>query len=353
MTNEILSEIRGHAGVLTLNRPKAINALNQTMIDEMTAVLRQWQDDDRVKLVILRGAGDRGLCAGGDVAALYHDALEGGTAGAHFWKTEYELNYLISTYSKPYVALMEGIVLGGGIGVSAHASHRIVSEDSRIGMPEVGIGYSPDAGGSYLLSQAADRLGRHLAYTAIHVGAAEAIDTGFADYFVPKDKLDALVERLVESGDPADIEKFTEEVGRGFGEERAEMVEVYAAETAEETLARLQELAATRGDGHWAAKAAKRMSLNSPLGIRVTEESLNRTASMSFAETLTQEFWMSVNMQKHKEFVEGIRAQIIDKDRNPSWEYESIGAVPADVVASILEPGEGSVEAPAFDASED
>lgn len=351
--NEIMSEIRGHAGVLTLNRPKAINALNQTMIDEMTAMLRQWQDDERVKLVILRGAGDRGLCAGGDVAALYHDALEGGTAGAHFWKTEYELNYLISTYPKPYVALMEGIVLGGGIGVSAHASHRIVTEDSRIGMPEVGIGYSPDAGGSYLLSRAADRLGRHLAYTAIHVGAAEAIETGFADYFVPKDRLDALVEQLVESASPEDIEKFTEELGRGFGEDRAEMVEVYAAETAEETLARLQELAAAGGEGHWAAKAAKRMSLNSPLGIRVTEESLNRTASMSIAETLTQEFWMSVNMQKHKEFVEGIRAQIIDKDRNPSWEYESIGVVPADVVESILEPTEGSVEAPAFDASED
>lgn len=349
MTEEIIHEIRGHAGVLTLNRPKAINALNQSMIDEMTEVLKDWQGDSRVKLVILRGAGERGLCAGGDVAALYHDALEGGAAGAHFWKTEYELNYLISTYPKPYVALMEGIVLGGGIGVSAHASHRIVCEDSRIGMPEVGIGYSPDAGGSFLLSRAADRLGRHLAYTAIHVGAAEAIDTGFADYFVPKDKLDSLVERLVESGDPADIEQFTEEIGLGFGEDRTQMVEVYAAETAEETLTRLQELAAKGGEGHWAAKAAKRMGLNSPLGIRVTEESLNRNASMSFAETLTQEFWMSVNMQKHKEFAEGIRAQIIDKDRKPSWEYESIGAVPADVVAAVLEPFEGSVEAPSFD----
>lgn len=349
MTNEIIHEIRGHAGVITLNRPKAINALNQTMIDKMTAVLKDWQDDDRVALVILRGAGERGLCAGGDVAALYHDALEGGTAGAHFWKTEYELNYLISTYPKPYVALMEGIVLGGGIGVSAHASHRIVSEDSRIGMPEVGIGYSPDAGGSYLLSRAADRLGRHLAYTAIHVGAAEAIDTGFADYFVPKKRLDALVEKLVESGNAADVENFTDEVGPGFGDDRAEMVEVYAAETAEETLARLQDLAATGDEGHWAAKAAKRMGLNSPLGIRVTEESLNRNASMSFAETLTQEFWMSVNMQKHKEFVEGIRAQIVDKDRNPSWEYESVGAVPADVVASILEPADSSVKAPAFE----
>ena len=342
MDKEILSEVRGRAGVITLNRPKAMNALNLGMIREMRRVLDAWAVDDAIDLVIVRGAGERGLCAGGDIATLYRDALAGGSDGAVFWKEEYELNHLISTYPKPYVPLMTGIVLGGGIGISAHGSHRVVTDDSRIGMPEVGIGYSPDAGGSHLLSRAPEGLGRHLAYTALHVGAAEAIDTGFADVFVPQERLGALVEKLCGDGDPEVIREFARETGPGFGADRREMAEVYATTDPAEILTRLD-----GSDSEWAAKAARAIRRNSPLGIRVTEESLNRNLVLDLAGTLMQEFWMSLNMQRHPEFAEGIRAQIIDKDRNPTWEYATLDDVPADVVSAVFEPVDGAVP-PAF-----
>lgn len=331
----VQSEVRGRAGVVTLNRPEAINALNLDMIRELHRVLRAWADDDAVALVILRGAGERGLCAGGDIASLYHDALSQGSDGAVFWKEEYELIHYIANYPKPYVSLMEGIVLGGGIGVSAHGSHRVVTDDSRIGMPEVGIGYSPDAGGSYLLARSADRLGRHLAYTALHVGAAEAIDTGFADVFVPKDSLGALVDALCEAGDPSVLDQFVTPIGPGFGDDRAEMVDAYAAETAAETLTRLEELEAVGSE--WAAKAAKAMRRSSPLGIVIAQAVLD--APLDLADTLTREFWMSLHMQRGPEFVEGIRAQIIDKDRNPTWTHTSLADVPD--VSDYFDPIDG------------
>ena len=231
MTEELLSRVEGRAGVITLNRPKALNALTQGMIDEMTRVLTEWADDDAVDLVILRGAGERGLCAGGDIAYLYNDVGDGRNA-ARFWKTEYELNSLIKHYPKPYVAIMNGIVLGGGIGVSAHGSYRIVTDDSRIGMPEVSIGYSPDVGGSHLLAHAPDNVGKHLGFTGLHVGAAEAIEVGLADAFVPEKALEGLVDELARTGDVSVIAGAATEPEGGFGDARAEMAQVYSLDTA-------------------------------------------------------------------------------------------------------------------------
>nr|WP_269208585.1 enoyl-CoA hydratase/isomerase family protein [Corynebacterium aquatimens] len=344
----MLSTVEGRAGVITLNRPKALNALTQGMIDEMTRVLGAWAEDDSVELVILRGAGERGLCAGGDIAYLYNDVGDGRNA-ARFWKAEYELNSLIKHYPKPYVAIMNGIVLGGGIGVSAHGSHRIVTDDSRIGMPEVSIGYSPDVGGSYLLAHAPDNLGKHLGFTGLHVGAAEALEAGLADTYVPADALEGLVAELAQTGDVSLIDKAAVTPQGGFGDARAEMVEVYSLDTAEEVLAALEELQATHGEDHWSKAPLKAMKRNSPLGIKVTEHTLKRAADMTLEEALTQEFWMSMNMQAHPEFKEGIRAQIIDKDRNPKWTYGSLEEVPADVVSGILTPlDDGRFEPPAF-----
>ena len=335
MASHVLHEKRGRAGIITLNRPKAINALTLEMFEEITRILRGWESDPDVALVILRGAGERGLCAGGDIASLYQDAKVGGTMGQTFWKVEYELDYYIHTYPKPYVAIMNGIVLGGGVGLSALSAHRIVTDDSRVGMPETGIGYSPDAGGTYLLSRSPDRLGRHLAYTGLYVGAAETIDVGLADHYVPQDQLELLVSELASTGDVGVIERFAQPLGPGFGDDRDEMTAVYAAATPEETLERLSELAERNEDDHWSHKAAKAMRRNSPLGIKVAETTLNRGADMTLAEALTQEYWFSLNMQRHPEFVEGIRAQIVEKDRNPSWTYATLADVPANVVSDL------------------
>lgn len=333
MTESVLVSKEGRAGIITLNRPKALNALNLEMIRAMTRTLKEWESDDSIALVIVRGAGDRALCAGGDIAALYADA----ELGPVFFKEEYELNHLIASYPKPYVPLMKGIVLGGGVGVSSHGSHRIVTDSTRLGMPEVGIGFAPDAGGSYVLAQSPDRLGRHLAYTSVHVGAAEAIDLGFADYYVTDDQLDDVVEALASTGDVEEIKKFASDPGESFAGDRAEMVDVYSADGVEETLNRLHELAEKESEEHWAAKAAKKIRNHPPLSLKVTELLLERASVGTLAEALTTEYWMSLNMRTDGDFLEGVRAQIIEKDRNPKWSHSSLEDVDANTVVAILD----------------
>ena len=186
---EVLTRIDNGVGRLTLNRPKAINSLTQTMVDIMAAVLADWAADDSVRAVILDGAGERGLCAGGDVVALYHSARAGGAEARKFWFDEYRVNALIGAFGKPYVSLMDGIVMGGGVGVGAHGNVRVVTETTKMAMPEVGIGFIPDVGGTYLLSRAPGRIGLHAALTGSPFSGADAIALGFADHFVPHDKL--------------------------------------------------------------------------------------------------------------------------------------------------------------------
>ncbi|AHI19410.1 MAG: enoyl-CoA hydratase/isomerase family protein [Corynebacterium casei] len=333
MTESVQTAKEGNAGIITLNRPKALNALDLDMIRAMTKTLKAWESDDSVALVIVRGAGDRAFCAGGDIAALYADA----EVGPVFFREEYELNHLIATYSKPYVPLMKGIVLGGGVGVSSHGSHRIATDTTRLGMPEVGIGFAPDAGGSYVLAKSRDRLGRHLAYTSVHVGAAEAIDLGFADFYVTDDKLDALTEALSSSGDVTEIEKFTSEPGESFPGDRAEMVDVYSADSVEDTLERLRILARNNPEEHWAVKAEQKISNHPPLSLKVTELLLDRASVSTLPDALTTEYWMSLNMRTDGDFLEGVRAQIIEKDRNPKWSHTSLEEVDTSAVVAILD----------------
>ena len=333
MTEKVLVSKAGHAGIITLNRPTALNALDLEMIRALSQTLKEWASDDDIALVVIRGAGDRAFCAGGDIAALYADA----ELGPVFFKEEYELNHLIASYPKPYVPLMKGVVLGGGVGVSSHGSHRIVTNSTRLGMPEVGIGFAPDAGGSYILANSRDRLGYHLAYTAVHVGAAEAIDLGFADYYVTDDKLDELVEVLASSGDVTEIEKFASDPGESFADDRAEMVDVYSADSVEETLKRLQDLSEGKPDDHWSVKAAKKISNHPPLSLKVTELLLERASVGTLGEALTTEYWMSLNMRQDGDFLEGVRALIIEKDKNPKWSHSHLQDVDAGAVLEILD----------------
>lgn len=209
-TEDVLFERRGHLGIVTLNRPKAANALNDGMVKAMLRQLTAWADDDAVATVLVRGAGDRGLCAGGDIVAIYKDMLHGGTATADFWADEYRLNALISHYPKPYVAFMDGLVLGGGVGVSAHGSVRVVTERTRTGMPETTIGFVPDVGGTLLLSRSPGEAGTHAALTGAHLSGADALFLGLADHFVPSGNLPALAEALESSTAEAAVERFAQ-----------------------------------------------------------------------------------------------------------------------------------------------
>ena len=196
---EVLFERRGQLGHVILNRPRAINALTHGMITAITAQLLAWRDEPSVATVLITGNGERGLCAGGDIVGLYRAATEGDPdSAARFWADEYRMNALIAEYPKPYVAIMDGIVLGGGIGIGAHGSHRIVTERSSLGLPEVGIGFVPDVGSTWLLSRAPGELGTHVALTAGSVGARTPILLGLADALVPSDRLDELVAALVD-----------------------------------------------------------------------------------------------------------------------------------------------------------
>lgn len=330
---EVVAEVRGKAGVITLNRPQALNALNQNMVELLDQALREFATNDDITLVILRGAGERGLCAGGDIVALYNDAKNNGIAGAKFWHDEYQLNHYISEYPKPYVAIMNGIVLGGGIGVSGHGSHRIVTDDTRLGMPETGIGFVPDVGGTYLLSHAPANLGVHLGLTGAHVGAAEAIATGLADFYVETSKLEPLVQQLCDTGDVSVIDDFTSVMEPAFAGAVDEISVAYEGSCVEDILEQLDAVASS-----WAAEAATKIRRNSPLAVKVTLESIQRARGKSLAEALETEYLVSNNMHRSADFREGVRAQVVDKDRNPRWSPSTLSEVTQEDVEKIFAP---------------
>jgi enoyl-CoA hydratase len=324
---EVLFERRGHLGVITLNRPKAVNALNAGMVEAMLQQLTAWADDDAVATVLVRGAGDRGLCAGGDIVAIYQDMLAGGGATADFWATEYRLNALISRYPKPYVAFMDGLVLGGGVGISAHGSVRVVTERTRTGMPETTIGFVPDVGGTLLLFRAPGECGTHAALTGAHLSGADALFLGLADHFVPSESLPALAEALESSTAAAAVGRFVQEPpASALAQQRAWIDSAYTADDVEAILRRL------RAAGGEAADAAATIEAKSPTAVKLTLASLRRVRGLSLEEALAQEYRVGLRSLKGTDFREGIRAQVVDKDRNPQWKPASLAEVtPADV----------------------
>ncbi|MGO4585246.1 enoyl-CoA hydratase/isomerase family protein [Arthrobacter sp. 2RAF6] len=319
---EVLFEKRGHLGVITLNRPKAVNALTAGMVHAMLDQLTAWADDDAVKTVLVHGAGDRGLCAGGDIVAIYDDILRRGDQTADFWAAEYRLNSLIARYPKPYVAFMDGLVLGGGVGISAHGSVRVVTERTRTGMPETTIGFVPDVGGTLLLSRSPGESGTHAALTGAHLSGADALFLGLADHFVPSESLPALAEALESSTAEAAVGSFVREPpASALSGQREWIDDAYASDDAEEIVARLR---AAGGD---AAAAADTIEAKSPTAVKVTLESLRRVRELSLEEALEQEYRVGVRCLAGPDFREGIRAQVVDKDRNPQWKPASLAEV--------------------------
>jgi enoyl-CoA hydratase len=330
---EVLFERRGGLGHIILNRPRAINALTTGMVLAIQPRLDAWAEDDTVHTVLLTGAGERGLCAGGDIVSLYNDAKSGQLANsAHFLRNEYRLNSAIANYPKPYVAIMDGIVLGGGIGLSAHGSHRVVTGRSKIGMPETGIGFFPDVGGTWLLSHAPGELGTHLALTAGSVGAGDAIAVGLADFFVPSDGIPALIAAL----ESTDADTAIAAAARPAPESplaacRPSLDDAYSAPSAGEIVEWLG-----------ADPAAAEILSKSPTAVSVTLEALRRARSMpSLEAALAQEFRMAQHVLLASDFIEGVRAQVIDKDRRPKWSPATLAAVRPEDVAAYFEPVAG------------
>ncbi|RFA18150.1 enoyl-CoA hydratase/isomerase family protein [Subtercola boreus] len=341
-TAEVMFDRRGRLGEIALDRPRAINALTHDMVTLIRRQLDEWAEEPGVETVVLLGRGERGLCAGGDIVSLHADATSGdGAASLAFWRDEYALNAAIAQFPKPYVAFMDGIVLGGGVGLSAHGSHRIVTERSKVGLPETGIGFIPDVGATWLLTRVPGRLGTYLALSAAIVGAADAIMAGLADTYVPSDRLPRLLLAL-ETAD-ADVAIAAHAATAPAAEldaARGWIDEAFAAHSVPGILAGLRRDPANG----MALAVADTIEQKSPIAVAVTLESLNRVAALpSLNAALEQELRVSMHALRSHDFAEGVRAQVIDRDRNPQWEPRSASEVDQGRVEAYFEP---SISAP-------
>ena len=341
MTDEILTRVDGSVGYVTLNRPKALNSLNQTMVDALATVLTAWSADDAIETVVLDGAGERGLCAGGDVVALRQSALGDGADARKFWSDEYRVNRLIGRFPKPYVALMDGIVMGGGVGLSAHGSVRVVTDTTKLAMPEVGIGFIPDVGGTYVLAQTPGGLGLYAALTGSTFTGADAIALGFADHFVPHDKLADFKADIAGNGIDTALRRHTvEPPPSNLAAQRYWIDECFG--TAESPRPLLDIVAGlSEHDAGPANDAATVIAGRSPISVAVTREAIRRAADhLSLEDALIQEYRVSCASLRSHDFVEGIRAQLVDKDRNPKWSPSSLAAVTREDIDAYFAPAD-------------
>lgn len=339
----ILAEVRNQVGHLTLNRPADLNAVDLTMVRKLQQQLEAWQGDDAVRLVVLRATGERAFCAGGDIRGMHESFSAGDGEYLVFFEEEYALDLLIHNYPKPFLALMDGFVLGGGMGLAQGASHRVLSEHARMAMPETAIGYFPDVGGSYFLPRLGVALGNYLGLTGTHIRSADALYTGLADYCVPRDSFASLDQALDK--------------------------QIWSAQAGQQLTQLLQELAVTnlpageiqsvRGaiDKHfahattreirdslanenspdyqaWAERTLASIDGKSPLAMEVTLELLRRGSTLSLADCFRQEMHLNRQWFEEGDIMEGIRALIIDKDKMPQWNPSRLEDVsPARVAA--------------------
>ncbi len=334
--SDIDIRIEGHAGRITLNRPKALNAMTYEMCLAIEAAFDQWCDDDAVQLVLFDAAGDRAFCSGGDIADLYEQGTKGNFAyGQKFWADEYRLNHKIFTYPKPVISFLQGFTMGGGVGIGCHGSHRIVGESSQIAMPECGIGLVPDVGGSLLLALAPGRLGEYLGITATRMGPQDAIFSGFADHYIPELNWPDLIGKLTRTGDPDVISQAAKPASGGtFEGQMAQINTLFAGETLSDILTDLR-----HASGSFAETALKMIGRSSPLSAACTVEMMHRLRgpSLSMEKALELEYRFTYRASEHGDFLEGIRAAIIDKDRKPKWQYADAD-VPLAAVAKMLQP---------------
>ena len=339
---EVLFERRGAAGLITLNRPKALNALSHGMVLAMRAQLEAWAQDDAVTRVIVTGAGERAFCAGGDIRALY----DLGKAGRHaealkFWADEYPLNTLIKTYRKPYIALIDGIAMGGGIGVSVHGSHRVAGDRCSFAMPEVSIGFFPDVGATWFLPRMPGETGAYCALTGERFNAADGVACGLATQRVASARFPELIEALTGTVSvDAVLGAFSEPAGEGPVTARRSAIDrLFKGDTVEDILAALDhEAQSTGADADWAAKTAATMRTKSPTSLKLALAQVRRGATCDFATCMRMEFRIVSRIVHDRDFYEGVRAVLVDKDNTPRWSPATLDAVSDDEIERHFAP---------------
>ena len=329
MSEDIFIRKSGYIGHITLNRPDVLNSLTYSMILSIEKALIEWETDENISLIIIDANGDRAFCAGGDIQILYENGFKKNFAyGKKFWADEYRLNERIANYKKPFVAFMQGFTMGGGVGVSCHGSHRIVGETSNIAMPECSIGLVPDVGGSFLLAKLPGNMGIFLGVTGKRMKASDAIYCGFADYFIPETKWKDLKKKLIETGNIDWIKKFLERteisvIENSFSQISEAMVDI----SFKNIESRLKH--------PFFEKDLSALRFNSPISVAYTIMMLKmEKVRNNISDALDAEYSFTARSQEFGDFQEGIRAAVIDKDRNPLWKHKSL----ADVTEEDLQP---------------
>lgn len=336
-TKDLLVRRDGVAGVISLNRPQAIHALTVEMDHAMTEALLAWKDEPEVQSVILDHAEGRGFCAGGDVALVRQSALtDGGERGRRFFFEEYQLNHLLFTYPKPIVAFIDGITMGGGVGISQPAKFRVATENTRLAMPETGIGLFPDVGGGWYLSRLPGRLGQFLALTGARLDGSECLWTGLATHYLPSEGLAEAKGRIAHGHDPAQVLAalaVTPPEPRIAGNAQA-IARHFASDRFEDILASLE-----AEDSDWAAKELATLRTKSPQACKVALHQLAEAATLdSFEANMALEYRIAARVLMLPDFAEGVRAVLVDKDRSPIWNPATPEGVSDDLIASIFAP---------------
>ncbi|MEM7739596.1 MAG: enoyl-CoA hydratase/isomerase family protein [Pseudomonadota bacterium] len=327
----VLVRKQGRVGRITLNRPKALHALNFAMCTTITTALLAWRNDPDVDVVVVDHAeGTRGFCAGGDVLFLAESGRDDGRAGAEFFALEYRLNTLIKEYPKPYVALMDGVTMGGGVGISVHGTHRVATERTVFAMPEAGIGLAPDVGGGYFLSRLDGELGMWLALSGARLKGQDVLAAGIATHFMSSDELAGLVEALCAEGIAA-LPPPTGPVEASYEPHRAEIDRAFSAGSVEEIIDRLQ------AGSEWAKGAAHEMAAKSPLTMKVAHRQLRLGKEQTFRDVMAMEFRICTRMIKTPNFQEGVRAVLVDRDNNPAWSPSALDDIDHQAVSIFFE----------------
>lgn len=328
----ILTQI-GSCGLITLNRPEALNALTLTMVRQIAPVLDQWERDDRVSHVLIEGAGDKGFCAGGDIRALHDWGRAGAAEATGFYREEYVLNTRIKRFSKPYIALMDGVTMGGGVGLSVHGSHRIVTDRTVFAMPETGIGLLPDVGGTYFLPRLKGEVGTYMVLTGARLKAYDCLYAGVATHYVSEDAVSDLRQNLLKTSDPEAVLKALSQpdLEAPIAPLQADIDRLFCGETLKDILSALE-----ADPSEWAAKTLATILQKSPVSCGVAVRQMRDGAKQEFEECMRIEMRAVTRMMSRNDFYEGVRAVLIDKDMKPQWSPSAFADVSAELLDTIF-----------------
>ncbi|GAB2657435.1 enoyl-CoA hydratase/isomerase family protein [Prescottella soli] len=338
MTSFIQTRVHGSVAEIVLDRPRALNALDNSMIRDMHAALEQWRDDDAITAVLVTSSSDRAFCAGGDIKSVRQSSLDRDHNAVHkFFSTEYKLNALIANYPKPYIALIDGHAMGGGLGISVHGSVRVVTEKAGLAMPETAIGFFPDVGASYFLPRLTGATGMYLGLTGARASGADAVAVGLATHFVPSDKIDALAGdiRAISGGDAGEVDRVlarhaTDAPASELADRQGEIDRVFGSGSLADMVARLT------GDDVWTKTTREELASLAPSSLWITAELVRRGADLTLEQCLDLELALGAEVTRNADFIEGVRAVLVDKDRNPSWNPPSVDDIDPEAIEALF-----------------